>query len=322
VTRARRLFVVLMLGAMPALALGQAWPAKPIRLVVPFPPGGPTDIVARPVAQALGEALKQSVIVDNRGGAGGTIGADNVAKSAPEGYSLLMATVGTHAINVALYKDLPNDPVRDFTPLALMAAAPVALVANPSQPIQSIAQLIAQARRSPGSLNYGSAGNGSPGHLTGEMFKAATGIDLRHVPYKGSAPAVTDLLGGQIQLMFDPLQSVLTHIQSGKLKLLGVSSATRAAVVPGAPTFAEGGLNVFEATAWWGVFGPARLPEPIAAELNAHLDRIARSTAFHDRLAALGVRALGGSRAELARFQAAEIAKWGDAVRRSGAKVD
>jgi tripartite-type tricarboxylate transporter receptor subunit TctC len=314
--------IALAAATLCTAVLAQPFPVKAIRLVVPFPPGGPTDIVARPLAQMLSDSVKQPVVVDNRGGAGGSIGAGVVAKSAPDGYSLLMGTVGTHAINPSLYKNLPYDAVRDFTPIALVAAAPVALVAHPEQAVSSIGELLAQAKRSPTSLSYGSAGNGTPGHLTGEMFKSATGIELRHVPYKGSAPAVTDLLGGQIQLMFDPLQSVLTHVQSGKIKILGVSSAARSGVLPKVPTFAESGLKDFESTAWWGVFGPAHLPEPIASRLNAAIDGIVRSDAFRDRLGPLGVQALGGSRAAFAQFQKKEIEKWGSSVRQSGASLD
>ena len=219
----------------------QGFAGKSIRLVVPFPAGGPTDIVARPLAQLLGEALGASVIIDNRGGAGGSVGADAVAKAAPDGLTLLMATVGTHAINPSLYKKLAYDPVRDFTPVALVAAAPVAVVVHPSLQVDSIASLVALAKRSPGKLAYGTAGNGTPGHLTGVMFRGATGIDIQHVPYKGSAPAVTDLLGGQIQMMFDPLQSVLPHVQSGKLRALAVSGAARSGVLPQVPTVAESG---------------------------------------------------------------------------------
>lgn len=308
--------------AAPLRVLAQSYPTKPVRLVVPFPAGGPTDIVARPLAQALSEALGQQVIVDNRGGAGGSIGADIVAKSAPDGYTLLMATVGTHAINASLYRNLPYDPVKNFTPIALVAAAPVALVAHPSLPANSVGELIALAKKSPGSLGFGTAGNGTPGHLTGEMFKVAAQVDLKHVPYKGSAPALTDLIGGQIPLMFDPLQTSLPHVQSGKLKLLGVSSATRSSVAPNVPTFAESGLKDFEATAWWGVFAPANLPAPIATQLNAEIDRIVRSDAFRERLAPLGVQAMGGTRDAFAQFQQRELAKWGKAVRDSGASVD
>lgn len=302
--------------------LAQSYPVKSIRLVVPFPAGGPTDIVARPLAQFLGDNLKQQVIVDNRGGAGGSIGADSVAKSQADGYTLLMATVGTHAINASLYRNLPYDPVKDFTPIALVAAAPVALVAHPSVPVSSVAELLARAKAQPGAISFGTAGNGTPGHLTGEMFRAATGADLKHVPYKGSAPAITDLIGGQIQLMFDPLQSVLPHVQAGKLKLLAVSSAARSAAAPEAPTLAEAGLKDFEATAWWGVFAPANLPSAIAAKLNTEIDRVVRSEAFRERLVPRGVQVIGGSREEFARFQQRELAKWGKAVRDSGATVD
>jgi tripartite-type tricarboxylate transporter receptor subunit TctC len=303
-------------------AQAQTYPNKPVRLVVPFPPGGPTDIVARPLAQMLSEELKQQVIVDNRGGAGGIIGADNVAKSAPDGYSLLMATVGTHAINATLYRKLPYDAVADFTPIDLVAAAPVSVVVNPATSIGSVHELIERAKRSPGALNYGSAGNGTPGHLTGEMFKSAAQVDLKHVPYKGSAPAVTDLLGGQIELMFDPLQSVIAHVQSGKLKILAVSSAKRASILPNVPTFSESGLKDFEAIAWWGVFAPARLPEALANQLNATTEKVVHAAPFQERLGPLGVQPMGGSRADFAQFQKREIEKWGKAVRASGATLD
>ena len=210
--------VTIAMGLLTQLAdaTAQSMAGRQIRLVVPFPAGGPTDIVARPFAQMLGDALKSVVVIDNRGGAGGSLGADAVAKSAPDGRTLLMATVGTHAINPALYKKLPYDAERDFTPIALVAMAPVAIVVHPSQPVNNIAELVALAKRMPGKLNYGSAGAGTPGHLTGEMFKSAAGIDIQHVPYRGSAPAVTDLIGGQLQIMFDPLQSVLSNVQGGQ----------------------------------------------------------------------------------------------------------
>src|SRR6478735_5140047 len=234
------LFPRIVVAASESLAGAQ------IRMIVPFPAGGPTDIVARPLAQALGDALKATLVVDNRGGAGGSIGANAVAKSAADGRTLLMATVGTQAINSALYKNLPYDAVRDFTPIALVAVAPVAIVTNPALQVSNLADLVALAKRTPGKLNYGSAGPGTPGHLTGEMFKSAAGVDIQHVPYKGSAPAVTDLLGGQIQIMFDPLQSVLSNVQASKLRALAVSGKARSAVVPDVPTIAESGYPGFE----------------------------------------------------------------------------
>jgi tripartite-type tricarboxylate transporter receptor subunit TctC len=315
--------LVLLASAMCAsIAFADAYPDKPIRLVVPFPAGGPTDMVARPLAQFLGEQLKQSVIVDNRGGAGGGIGAEVVAKAPADGYTLLMATVGTQAINATLYRKLGYDPVKDFTPISLVAAAPVALVVHPSVPVSSVAELIALAKSKPGSLNFGSAGNGTPGHLTGEMFRAATGVDLKHVPYKGSAPALSDLLGGQIQIMFDPLQSVLAQVRAGRLKLLAISSKTRSPAAPDVPTFAEAGLKDFEATAWWAVFAPASLPPAIAARLNTSVNAVVNSPAFRALLEPQGVTVLGDSREALAQFQRSEIDKWGNAVRASGASVD
>lgn len=308
-----------MLAAAEAAA---QYPARPIRLVVPFPPGGPTDIVARPLAQMLGDGLKTVVVVDNRGGAGGSLGADVVAKSAPDGYTLLMATVGTHAINPSLYKKLPYDAVRDFTPIALVAAAPVAIVVHPSQPVNDLASLVALAKRTPGKISYGSAGNGTPGHLTGEMFKAAAGVDLQHVPYKGSAPAVTDLIGGQIQMMFDPMQSVMSYVQAGKLRAIAVSSAARSPVLPNVPTVAESGYQGFEFMAWWGVFAPAALPAAQAATLASEIERIVQSNIFRDKLGSLGVLPTVLTLGTFGEFQVSELAKWGKAVRESGATVD
>ncbi len=304
------------------VACAQTLAGKSIRLLVPFPAGGPTDIVARPLAQLLGEALGANVIIDNRGGAGGSVGAEAVAKAAPDGMTLLMATVGTHAINPSLYKKLGYDPVRDFTPVALVAAAPLAVVVHPSLAADSIASLVALARRTPGKLAYGTAGNGTPGHLTGVMFRSATGIDIQHVPYKGSAPAVTDLLGGQIQMMFDPLQSVLPHVASGKLRALGVSGAARSGVLPQVPTVAESGFPGFESTAWWGVYAPANLPPPLLTLLAGEIEKIATASAMREKLAPLGVapRALSGP--AFIEFQRAEAAKWGKAVRDSGASLD
>lgn len=300
----------------------QGFPSRPLRLVVPFPPGGPTDIVARPLAQLLGEALRQQVVVDNRGGAGGTIGADAVAKANADGHTLLMGTVGTHAINQSLYRKLPYDSARDFTPLGLVASAPVAVVVSAAAPYGTVYELIAAARRRPDDIAFGSAGNGTPGHLTGEMFAKAAGVAIRHVPYKGSAPAVTDLLGGQIPLMFDPVQSVLPHIQAGRLRPLAISSRQRSAVLPQVPTLAEQGLKDFEATAWWAVFAPSGLPPAVTQQLAAEVERIARSDAFRERLGNLGVQPTVIARDQFPTFQRTEIVKWGKAVKDSGASLD
>ena len=316
-----------LLAALAAGCLALAWPAvaeypdHAIKLVVPFPAGGPTDIVARPLAIALQNALKQSVVIDNRGGAGGSIGADVVAKAAPDGYTLLMGTVGTNAINGALYKKLPYDVVKGFTPIALVASAPVALVVNPKSGVKSVGEYIAFAKAHPGKMIFGSAGNGAPGHLTGEMFKASTHTDIQHIPYKGSAPAITDLLGNQIPSMFDPVQSVISHVRGGKLRALAVSGTERSSVLPDVPTFAEAGVAGLESRAWWAVFGPAHMPADVTAKLKAAIEQVTKSPQFRDPLANIGVQA-NTEITDLADFQKQEVARWQKAVRDSGATND
>jgi tripartite-type tricarboxylate transporter receptor subunit TctC len=321
----RRTVVVGLAAAAASLAApaaAQSFPSKPLRLIVPFPAGGPTDIVARPLAQMLSEALGQQVVVDNRGGAGGSIGADAVAKAPADGYTLLMGTVGTHAINPALYRKLPYDASKDFTPLGLVASAPVAVVVYPGTPWNSIADLTAAARRAPGSINFGSAGNGTPGHLTGEMFAKAAAVELKHVPYKGSAPALADLLGGQIPLMFDPVQSVLAHVRGGKLRALAISSSARSSVLPQVPTLNEAGLKGFEATAWWALFAPAGLPPAVATQLAAETRRAVEAAGFRARLVEIGVQTADAAAPAFADFQRAEIVKWGRAVQDSGVTLE
>ena len=309
-------------GVFPGLALAQSAFVRPLRLVVPFPAGGPTDIVARPLAQMLSLALGQPVTVDNRAGAGGSIAADSVAKSAADGYTLLMGTVGTHAINPALYKKLPYDALKDFTPLGLAANAPVAVVVGAASPYATVADLVAAARRQPGGIVFGSAGNGTPGHLTGELFAKAEGIQLMHIAYRGSAPALTDLLGGQIPLMFDPVQSILQQVRGGKLRALAVSSRERSPVLPQVPTLAETGLPGFEADAWWAVFAPANLPGPLANLLRSEVERVVRSEAFREKLGNLGVTPAAAMRQSFTEFNRAELAKWGKAVQDSGTSLE
>ena len=311
--------VAALTGWTSSRSMAQTYPTKTIRMIVPFPAGGPTDIVARPVSQMLGDSMGQTVFIDNRGGAGGSIGADFVARAAPDGYTLLMGTVGTSAINTSLYKKLPYDAVADFTPIATVAGAPVVLVAHPSAPFATVQDLVARARAAPNTIAYGSAGNGTPGHLAGAMFCAAAGIRLVHVPYKGSAPALTDLLGGQIPLMFDPLQSVLTHVSSGKLRALAVASAQRVSVIPAVPTVAESGWKDFETNAWWAVFAPAKLPADVARRLTTALKQIVAAPEFASRLVPLGVQPMSRP---LAEFQKSEIAKWAAAVRATGLSID
>ncbi|MBT8633494.1 tripartite tricarboxylate transporter substrate binding protein [Polynucleobacter paneuropaeus] len=302
--------------------MADTYPSKPIRLIVPFPPGGPTDIVARPLAILLGDRLKGQIVIENKGGAGGSIGADLVAKSLPDGYTLFMGTVGTNAINGSLYKQLPYDMTRDFTPIALVATAPVVIVVNSSDRIKTLAELIAEARSKPDTIAYGTAGNGTPGHLTAALFESTTQIKLKHIPYKGSAPAVTDLIGNQIPLVFDPIQSVLPHISSGKLRALAVTSKTRSPLLPNVPTVAELGYPQFESTAWWALFGPAKLPDSITKKLRVDTERVAQSAAFKERLGNLGVQANTDFKESLANFQTSEIAKWARVVRDSGATID
>ena len=298
------------------------YPTKPIRLVVPFPPGGTTDILARAVAQKLSETWNQQVIVDNRPGAGGNIGSDLVAKAAPDGYTLVMGTVGTHAINPNLYSKMPYDHVKDFAPVILVAGVPNVLVVNPSLPVHSVKELIDYAKANPGKLNFASSGNGTSIHLSGELFKTMAGVQMTHVPYKGSAPALADLMGGQVQLMFDNLPSSLGLIKGGKLRAIAVTSAARAAALPDVPTIAESGLPGFEASSWFGVLAPAGTPHDIVAKLNATIAAWLATPDAKEKLLAQGAIAAGGSPEDFARHIDRETAKWAKVVKASGAHID
>ena len=313
------------LGAMFAcIALGasaQGYPNRSIRLVVPFPAAGTTDILARAVAQKLTEAFGQSVVVDNRPGAAGNIGSDLVAKSAPDGYTLLMGTVGTHAINPSLYK-MPYDHVKDFTPVVLVAGVPNVLVVNPALPVNSVADLIKLAKDKPGQINFASSGSGTSIHLSGELFKTMAGVDMTHVPYKGSAPALIDLVGGQVQIMFDNLPSALPQIKGGRLRAIAVTSLKRAPVLSDIPTISESGLPGFEASSWFGVLAPAGTPAPIVAKLNAEVNKWLQSADAREKLLAQGAEAAGGSPEQFAAHIRAESDKWAKVVKASGAKVD
>ena len=245
-----------------------AFPSKPVRLIVPFTPGGSTDILARALGQKLTEAWGQPVVVDNRPGAGGIIGMETAAKAPPDGYTLVMGHVGTLAANPALYKSLPYDPVKDFAPVTLVAMVPNVLAVGPAVPSRTVAELVALAKAKPGKLDYGSGGNGSAAHLAGEYFKLKAGVDIQHIPYKGTAPALADLLGGQIALIITGLPPVLPHAKSGKLRILGVASAQRLKQFPDIPTIAESGVPGYEATQWYGILVPAATPKDIVARLN------------------------------------------------------
>jgi len=310
--------------ALAAIAGAQApaYPTKPIRLVVPFPAGGATDILAREVAKHLTDAWGQSVVVDNRPGAGGNIGSELVAKAAPDGYTLEMGTVGTHAINASLYSKMPYDHVKDFVPVILVAGVPNVLEVNPALPVNSVQELIAYAKANPGKLNFASSGSGTSIHLSGELFKVMAGVQMTHVPYKGSAPALQDLIGGQVQLMFDNLPPSLPQIKAGKLRALAVTSAARAPALPDTPTVAEAGLPGFEASSWFGVLAPAGTPPEIVNKLNAEIAKWLASPGAKEKLANVGANIAGGTPEDFARHIQAETAKWAKVVKESGAKVD
>ena len=314
------------LGALPALfatlAAAQTYPTKSIRIVVPFPPGGATDMLARDVAQKLTEVWAQPVIVDNRPGAAGNIGSELVAKAAPDGYTLEMGTVGTHAINASLYAKMPYDHVKDFVPVILVASVPNVLVVNPAVPVNSVAELVAYAKANPGKLNFASSGAGTSIHLSGELFKTMAGVQMTHIPYKGSAPALQDLIGGQVQLMFDNLPPSLPQIKAGKLRALAVTSAARAPALPDVPTVAEAGLPGFEASSWFGLLAPAGTPPTIVARLNAEVAKWLATPEAKDKLSKQGANAAGGTPEDFVKHIATETAKWAKVVKESGAKVD
>jgi len=329
--RRRRLLMgagaALVPSALPGFAFAQgAWPNKPVRIVVPFAPGGTTDILARALAPELGKAFGQTFVIDNKPGAGGNLGSDMVAKSPPDGYTLLMGTVGTHAINAALYPKLPFDPVKDFAPITLVAGVPNVLVMNPAKAqaakIDTVADLIRYAKANPGKLNMASSGNGTSIHLSGELFKSMTGTYMLHFPYRGSGPALLDLIGGTMDLMFDNLPSALPQIKAGKLKALAVTSAQRSAAVPELPTIAEAGVKGFDASSWFGLLAPAGTPADVIDRLQRETAKSFESPAFKERLLSQGAIPGGQSPAEFAKFIAAESKKWAQVVKVSGAKVD
>ncbi len=312
--------------AWPAAAQG-AWPARPIRIVVPFAAGGTTDILARALAPELQRALGQPVVIDNKPGAGGNVGADQVAKSSPDGYTLLMGTVGTQSINPALYPKMPYDAQKDFVPIALMAGVPNVLVFNPAKAqalgVRDVKTLIAYAKANPGKLNMASSGNGTSIHLSGELFKTMTGTYMVHFPYRGSGPALLDLLGGTMDLMFDNLPSALPHIRSGKLLAFAVTSADRSAALPDVPTVAEAGpVRGFEASSWFGLLAPAGTPAEVVTRVHAETAKALASPALKERLQAQGAIPGNLSPAQFATFIADEATKWTKVVKASGAKVD
>ena len=312
--------IAFVLGATAANA--QPFPSKPVRIINPFAPGGATDIIARQMAQKLTEEWGQAVVVENRAGASGAIGVEMVAKSPPDGYTLLIATQTTHAANPSLYAKLPYDAAKDFAPLTLAGSTPLALMVRPSLPVSSVKELIDFARKNPAKLVYASGGNGTSQHLTAELMKSMSSTYMLHIPYRGAGPAMTDLLGGQVDLMFDNLPTALPHMKAGKLRGLAVTSASRSSLAPELPTMAESGLPGFELSTWFAFFAPAGTPRTIVDKIAGDMRRVLTQPDMQQRLAAIGVDVKASSPDELAAFQRAKLAKWGKIIKDSGAKVD
>jgi len=305
-----------------AARAADAYPAKPVRFVVAFPPGGGTDIIARSIAQKLAERIAQQVVVDNRPGAGGNIGTDIVAKSAPDGYTLLMGSAGPLAINASLFGKMPFDPIKDLAPVTLAASTPNVLVVHPSLRAATVKELIALAKARPGEINFASSGHGTPAHLAGELFNSMVGVKMVHVPYKGAAPALADLLGGQVQLMFSTMPPALPHVKDGKLRALAVTSAKRSPAAPDLPTLDEIALPGFEANTWHGVVVPAGTPATIVARLNREIVAILHLPDVVERFSSQGAEALGSTPEEFAAYIRSETLKWAKVVRDSGAKAE
>jgi tripartite-type tricarboxylate transporter receptor subunit TctC len=318
----KRLAIVLC-TMFAAFAHGQtAYPSKSIRLVVPFPPAGATDILSRDLMQRVSARLGQQVVVDNRPGAGGTIGSDLVAKAAADGYTLLMATTSTHSIGPTLTPKLPYDPVKDFAPVSVIAVSTNLLVVPSSLQVNSVKELVALAKAKPGQLNFGSSGTGTIVHLSGEMFRHRTGTDIMHVPYKGTQLVVPDLISGQISMLFDNIVSAQPNLKTGRLKAIGISSLKRSPLMPEVPTIAESGYPGFEASVWFGVYAPAGTPKEIIARLNREIVAALHSPEMKERLAILGAEPIGSTPEEMAHTVAGETAKWARVIKDANVRID
>ena len=305
-----------------AAAQAQHYPSKPVRIIIPFPPGGNTDIYARPVAAKMGEIYGHQMVVDNRPGAGGSIGADVVAKSPPDGYTMVTAVTGTMAINQFLYRKLPFDPDKDFAPVTQVGSLPLILVVHPSLPAKNVREFIAMAKAKPGQLNYGSSGVGTATHMTTELFKSMAGVDLVHIPYKGSGQVMGDVIGGQLALIFDQIVSSLPHVQGGKLRMLAITSAKRFPSLPDLPTIAESGVPGYESISWAGVAVPAGTPKEIIARLHAEIVKVLAAPDIRERFLRDGIETIGSTPEQFTEHIRRERIKWAKVVKDSGAKAD
>ncbi|TMH54501.1 MAG: tripartite tricarboxylate transporter substrate binding protein [Betaproteobacteria bacterium] len=318
----RNAFAGLVLALVAGAVVAQQWPSKPIKWVVPFAPGGTTDILARTIGEKLSVTLGQPIIVDNKPGAGGGVGADQVAKSPADGYTIMGGTISTHAINASLYSNLPYDPVRDFAPITLIVRVPNMLVVNPELPAKDVRELIALLKASPGKYSFASSGNGTSQHLSGELFKTMTGVEMQHIPYRGSPPALADVVGGQVAMTFDNITTAWPLVKGGKLRALAVTTAKRSPIAPDVPTLAESGLPGYEIGSWQGVFAPAGVSTEIVKRLNTEIVRIINAPDVRQKLVDMGAEPAPNTPEEFAAMVKAEVAKWADVVRKSGAKVD
>jgi tripartite-type tricarboxylate transporter receptor subunit TctC len=317
-----RLLAATVLAVAATSVFAQAYPTKTVTVVVPWPPGGPSDIAARPIAKALADELKQPFIIDNRAGAGGNIGSALVAKAPPDGYTLLITSSAPIVINPSLYKQMPFDPAKDLAPITNLLRVPLVLVVHPSVPVKNLQELIAYVNAQKGKAQYASAGNGTPQHLTGELFKSLANLDMVHVPYKGSAPAITDLVGGHVPMMFDSAIAILPQIKAGKVKAIAITGAKRSSILPDVPTFDEAGMKGFESYAWYGFFAPAKTPPDIIATLNREALKAMKQPEWQKVLADTGSENVGGTPEQFAAFIKAEAAKWAKVVKASGATID
>lgn len=322
VQRSKLFLCALAAATLSASALAQAWPDSTVTVVVPWPPGGPSDIAARPVAKRLTENLGQSFVIDNRAGGGGNIGTAAVTRAKPDGQTLLITSSAPIVINPSLYKKMPFDPAKDLVPITNLLRVPLLLVAHPSLPANNLKELAAHVKAQKGDFSWASAGNGTPQHLTGELFKGTSKLDMIHVPYKGSAPAISDLIGGHVPVMFDSMIAIMPHVKSGKVKVLAISSDKRSPLLPNVPTFAESGYPAVVSYAWYGFFAPAGTPKDIVAKINSETLKVMKEPDFQRILTETGSDYVGDTPENFAKFVKAEGAKWSKVVKDSGATID